>query len=627
MQPFSLLLENLNRKARALGEADARLKRSPTDPIAWLDACFERRDFTIFCGAGISAPAPASAPTFIALRNAVVLALADLLLARGRIEDAHREAVGTAVQDLQGRVDLSVPPEFVFGEIEDTMGMPLISRLLNACLDGGLPNENHLALVELARRRKARFKGIITPNFDLYLEKAFAEIPLRRTVIDVADTESGFDLSKPHGSLDRPGSLAITISTVAKPLRGNARRSFEDLTKGRTVVVIGYSGWDYDLFPLLVHAGHHWGSDIVWVAYNEASINERVAMMQLALGDRCTILNSREKPLLPPLAGMAPRDAGHAPGGPDLVETFTRELGGQTDDVLASALVALVTPFGTPEQTGVVARACDELLHIAEQGGITDDELLLERLSKVAAYGSLPARKRAAELAVACGNRLGRKLVVAAYQKMLDGSDDGNEARSARSRLRKVERDLEEFPFAFTGETHPDLAERSVRLSLRIERARLLMTLGRDKEAEDLVHQILNDTRFAESGVSEEAYIVDDGRARYELDELLGGIAADRRDTDAAEKHFCDALDGLWNELALWELHEALARIAGFARGNRDCVAAAMRLSVDLARFTRNVYEEYHALVWQDHYRVSSPADKERLQQLGRDYRMDSEST
>ena len=623
MPTLTLLRDNLAIKAKALEEAEARLRDEPPDAAAWLQARLADQEFVLFCGAGISIPPPSSAPAFVSLTNSLLLALVDLLVERSLLHDAHRMAVEMAVEELGSRADLEVPPEVVFEYVRDAMGFDVVSRLLAVCLGRGEPNENHVAIRRLIGTTGSRLTGIITPNFDLYIERALKGIALRRTVVDSVGVRNGFPLCKPHGSLDRPDSIAITIDRISRPLKGAARQIFEELIAGSTVVIIGYSGWDYDLFPLLVHAGREWDTEVVWLLYDDTSMNERTAKIKLALGDRCTIVNGRRRALLPVLAGVDGRRSG--PHHEELRQAFASVLRAETDDALIAAVIPTLTPAGVPESAGVVQRLYAELLRIAESNEIEDDAKLLKLLGLVVEWSEddPPTRLRAAQLAVECASRLGRELAVLEFQRVVEGEEERDDPEA---HLRRVEHKLRTFPFACEDDPEPALCERSIRTALRIDQAALLADLKRESEAEALAQQILNDTTFPGTGVSKDAFIVSDGYQRWRLHRLLGKLAAQRRDIEEVQVHFCEALDILWQELELWELGSALQYVASAVRRwDRKCVEAAMDLRVRIDRYSQDPNSELNALIWKLHYGVGTHADVKRAEDLLKDLRIDAD--
>jgi hypothetical protein len=621
MGVFSALRDDLIRMAKAVERAETRLTHAPRDPAAWLRERLHDQEFVLFAGAGISVPPPASAPTFVDLRNGVVRALADLLLERGVLDAAHVTAVEHALRALEGRSDLTLPPEHVFGLAKRPLGFERVSQLLVASLARGAPNANHTAIRRLIRPEGARLAGVVTPNFDTYLEQALEGIPLRRTVVDFVEGEQGFPLLKPHGSLERPDSIAITIDRVARPLRGIARESIRELAAGQIVVVIGYSGWDYDLFPLLVHAGREWGAELVWLLFDDASLNERAASIQLAVEERCTVLNGRRRPLLPIITGGADAPGITVPN--ELRSAFCDILTSASDDALAAALIGLVTPSGVPEAAGVVGALCTVILRNAEAGGM-GDEPRLERLGLVTAWSSDPTeRARAAQLAVESARRLGRDAAVLAFSRLLDGEQD---RADPASRLERVERDLVEFRFALDEEPDAALAERSIRTDLLTSKASLLMNLRRTREAEELARAVLEKTTFPSSGIDPDAWIVADGYQRWKLHSILATAAALRGADDTAETEHRNAIAVLWDELQFWELSDALGHVAAdAARRDRECLEAATALDVAVARFARDPLSELHALERKLDYGVGTGADADAATALLENVRIDDD--
>jgi hypothetical protein len=143
------------------------------------------------------------------------------------------------------------------------------------------------------------------------------------------------------------------------------------------------------------------------------------------------------------------------------------------------------------------------------------------------------------------------------------------------------------------------------------------MDVGRVAEAEALASRILDDTVFPESGVSEEAWTVDDGRSRWRLHAILGDAAWRRRDVAAADAAFVEALDVLWRELDFWNLGTLLTNIAKRVHTrNRGCAGGAMDLCARLSRYSGDDYGEVHSLEWKLHFGLGSVADRRRAREL-----------
>lgn len=617
MTILSLIRNNLAYKAEKINQAEDRLKKPLSDAGPWIEEYLSEKEFVLFCGAGVSIPPPASAPAFLDLRDSLLLAITDLLLERGLINSVHSQAVEGALKDLEQRADLEMPPEMVFDRVRHALDMDVVHQLLSCCLDFGKPNENHLAIRELINRKigAPRLTGVITPNFDLYIERALQGIRVQRTVVNENPEGSGFPLYKPHGSLDRLNSIAITIDRVIRPLKGTARDSFKKLTEDGIVVVIGYSGWDYDLFPLLVNAGRKWNTNIVWVIYDENAMNERVAKLQLSIEDRCKVLNSRMQAILPSLADI--KISCKEQYRPYLRQEFTNVLKKRADVELSSALIGLVTPIGVPDTAGVVAHLCVKLLRLVEEKTIKDDGKRIKILGPVVslAEDDPHTRIRAAQLALDAAERLGNEKAARVYRRIIEGKEESSDSPAAR--LRRVERDLDEFPFSFDHDPEPTLAESTLRRNLLIEKASLLMDLRRTEEAEALARSILNGTRFPESGISENAHIVADGYARFELHSILGGIAARKKNISEVEAQYCAAIDVLWQELEFWRLTTVLQQMAyEISHLDYETGGHAMDLSVRISRYIGDLYSELYNLEWKHDYGSGTFSDLERAENL-----------
>jgi SIR2-like protein len=613
MAILSSLRSNLAQKADAIRRAEHRLKDAPADGVAWLRNRLANQEFVLFCGAGISVSPPSSAPAFLELRTSVMLALTDLLVQRDMMLPDDSMAVETTLGRLDRRADLSLPPELVFMWIRDALGFDTVHRLLKCCLDRGVPNANHLAIRKLFSGTGTRISGLITPNFDLYLEKAFEGIHVDRSVVDQTPDGEGYRIFKPHGSLDRPESIAVTIDRILRPLKGSARRTFEAMTRGRTIVVIGYSGWDYDLLPHIIHMGREGGSEVIWVLFDEASVNERVCGVQLALEGRCTIVNARRQPVLALLA-----DVPEVPSGREmepLRSSFSEILQGHSDDSLAAALINLLVPAGVPEAGGVLQVLCEGVLRAAESGRIKDDAICLKRLRDAANWAEGDAKTRAEELALECAVRIGDKESIRVYTRRAAGEEDPPTTPEAR--LLRLERDLKEFAYSLKSEPDPALAAQTIRAELRIEMASLLCELDRYAEAEALAREVFADTWFPESGVCERARIVDDAATISELHSILGCIEANAGKTGEMESHFCAAVDGFWRELQFSKLGTAfLQMIAPVRRCDRECARAVVELAIATAAFSRDRLTELVAIEWKAEFGFGSRPDTKRAEML-----------
>jgi hypothetical protein len=85
-----------------------------------------------------------------------------------------------------------------------------------------------------------------TVNFDTLIEQAS---PSELRLCAWPDPPSDYSqLLKPHGTLT--GQLIVTADQVLKGLELSWERQLRADVQGRTVVFVGYSGWDLDFQPL-----------------------------------------------------------------------------------------------------------------------------------------------------------------------------------------------------------------------------------------------------------------------------------------------------------------------------------------------------------------------------------------
>src|SRR4051812_38835171 len=111
MATLTLLRQSLAEKRGLIERAEHRFNTAPVDAIGWLRNRLAENPFVLFCGAGISVAPPTSAPTFLELRKAVILALADLLIERQMIVREDLCDIESALEQLDGRQDIELPPE------------------------------------------------------------------------------------------------------------------------------------------------------------------------------------------------------------------------------------------------------------------------------------------------------------------------------------------------------------------------------------------------------------------------------------------------------------------------------------------------------------------------------------
>jgi hypothetical protein len=177
--------------------------------LGYVSRALRRGRAAIFCGAGISLNS--GLPTSTALIDTVLSRL-------------H------ASQEIRARLLGSGLPFEAFMEI--VKNMVGINELLDI-FRLGRPNGNHRCIAELVRRRWVT--TVCTTNFDTLIEAALAGAGLSEerdyVVLRASSDFAAFDwddarprLLKMHGSIDSPGTLAISLRDVSSRILSAGRR-------------------------------------------------------------------------------------------------------------------------------------------------------------------------------------------------------------------------------------------------------------------------------------------------------------------------------------------------------------------------------------------------------------------
>ena len=141
--------------------------------------------------------------------------------------------------------------ELVLQTIYDVTGDFTFDLL--ACLKTNAFNRNHWAIANLIAAGRA--KAVVTTNFDLLFENAFSAIRYRAPRW-VKPTRSGraervWRLVKLHGTLGDRKSLIALLQQVGFGMPESHARLLQETVRNRTLVVMGYSGYDFDIYPRL----------------------------------------------------------------------------------------------------------------------------------------------------------------------------------------------------------------------------------------------------------------------------------------------------------------------------------------------------------------------------------------
>lgn len=213
-----------------------------SDAAEIVEALGNRR-LLIFCGAGISWPAPSRLP----LANALVSSAAAALL----------EPYDVALTQLAVRPEVffSYPYRINPAATLDAIGHLLQSRSFNSL---------HAACAETLRRGNV----VVTTNFDCLIEEAATQMGVPFTLALARSDAVQSVVFKIHGSVGDLRSIALTIDQVGAGLGPARARYFQELLVGKTVLVLGYSGNDpLDILPVMREAAY---SRIIWLDHASA---------------------------------------------------------------------------------------------------------------------------------------------------------------------------------------------------------------------------------------------------------------------------------------------------------------------------------------------------------------------
>lgn len=252
-----------------------------------------------FCGAGISKEKPSYAPDFIELRNQLILSLLQKLESNDFLNNGETIEIYSSIINYLKENNFWLKPEVALHWFLQSFGDKIFDAL--QCLNRGFPNICHKVLSNICAKNNNAL--IITTNFDLYFEKAFKELDVDFTVYstlknlelrikefkEFMDEEiSSNIIIKPHGTLALSNSIKTTLTQVSSEIDIELKNSILKAIINRHVIVLGYSGNDYDLFPVLKSFSNKTKS-LTWLFFRQQDLRQDVkefeGNVQIAFGD------------------------------------------------------------------------------------------------------------------------------------------------------------------------------------------------------------------------------------------------------------------------------------------------------------------------------------------------------
>ncbi len=204
-----------------------------------------KEGFVVYCGAGISIPAPSCAPSWWTLTEEILRAFFD------RIPEDWGLPKDLMINDPNKK------PEEVFEDFANMLDVRLYK--IFTALDVTEPNANHVILAKLAKL--GLLKGCITTNFDVFIERALkAEgVPYDMLVDNkeygafyqryvIGKSLPKFVLCKIHGTIDRPDTI-VSAASAYKSSKGFSIPKAQLITAllhQYPVLFLGYSGYDFE---------------------------------------------------------------------------------------------------------------------------------------------------------------------------------------------------------------------------------------------------------------------------------------------------------------------------------------------------------------------------------------------
>lgn len=226
----------------------------------------------VLTGAGISGLPPSSVPSGDELmRNTWARLLRDL--------SEEQRAAFAAVSDSINHADpvpIWLEP---LAEIVDSFVQNreiLVSTYVDVSTQQ--PNSYHQLLADLDTTH-------VTLNMDTLLEAA------------------GADAWHVHGRWDEPSTIVTTVRQYSDGLSSEHRDRLVSLINGASVLIIGYSGRDTDVMPVLASTRPR---TLHWMHYGDRPVEATVQRLASRLGAAMTIFSGDAREFLPSLGGHHP---------------------------------------------------------------------------------------------------------------------------------------------------------------------------------------------------------------------------------------------------------------------------------------------------------------------------------
>jgi len=231
----------------------------------------------LFCGAGISMPFPTCLPSFSQYQQAIITEMKKLL------PETKQRMLENEINILLNKDQHEdwFPTEFFMQQIFNHWGSKAI-RLTDIFDSQQLKfNENHKIIASLARSGKIPI--ILTTNFDRLIERQIGNETICiegyaaiQNLTSSIKSRQNFDkpaVVKLHGSAGNDKNIIVTLNQEGRP-NLHIRDLIVSLVENYVFLVLGYSGRDFDLMPIILGAAKK-AQGIYWNFFPEKYAEER----------------------------------------------------------------------------------------------------------------------------------------------------------------------------------------------------------------------------------------------------------------------------------------------------------------------------------------------------------------
>lgn len=220
-----------------------------SEGIFLLNNLARTKDIVMLAGSAISL----WAPTFIPTGQGLTRDVSKLLAEQARIPDKTDKIIDYIT---------STPFEYINNQCPRP---DILAKVLPPLFYPKKPNAIHKAISTLVQKKI--ISSVVTTNYDNALESSFSDM-LIKVVINESDLRAirstNNTLFKIHGSADPENSESMVYQLNQEGEMAKWKRKFlRQLLRGKTLLVMGYSGYDFEICPEII-SSHV--KTVIWVS-------------------------------------------------------------------------------------------------------------------------------------------------------------------------------------------------------------------------------------------------------------------------------------------------------------------------------------------------------------------------